>query len=115
MADFGEGSGKRKLVAEAYAEFKCDIGNLVQRDCSAKFESWKKVLEELKKYMLRELYKNVKANKSSREKKTFFHHSGLRPFSYRMEAGVQNSRKSMSSATFMFDLGMSWPSQFIIQ
>ncbi|KAM1307061.1 hypothetical protein ACFX2H_009365 [Malus domestica] len=74
MADSGEGSRKKKLVvrlerhrqkqvsyfegknmAETYAEFRYDIGNLVQRDCSAKFESWKKVPEELKKSMLREL------------------------------------------------------------
>ncbi|KAB2625801.1 hypothetical protein D8674_017461 [Pyrus ussuriensis x Pyrus communis] len=61
MADSREGSGKNKVVvqleryrrkqvpyfegkkmAEAYAEFKYDIGNLVRRDCSAEFESWKK-------------------------------------------------------------------------
>ena len=74
MADSGEGSGKKKLVvrvvryrwkqvpyfegknlAKAYVEFKYDIGNLVRRDCSAEFESWKKVPEELKKSMLGEL------------------------------------------------------------
>ena len=44
-----------KNMAEAYAEFKYDIGNLVRRDCSAEFESWKKVPEELKKSMLGEL------------------------------------------------------------
>ncbi|KAB2619861.1 serine hydroxymethyltransferase 7-like [Pyrus ussuriensis x Pyrus communis] len=42
-------------LAEAYAEFKYDIGNLVRRDCSTKFESWKKVPKKLKKSMLREL------------------------------------------------------------
>ncbi|TQD71215.1 hypothetical protein C1H46_043251 [Malus baccata] len=75
MADSGEGSGKKKLVvlseryqrkqvsyfegknlAKAYAEFRYDIENLVQRDCSAKFKSCKKVLEELKKSMLMELW-----------------------------------------------------------
>ncbi|KAB2631046.1 hypothetical protein D8674_008565 [Pyrus ussuriensis x Pyrus communis] len=74
MANFGEGSGKKKLVvrseryrqkqvpyfggkdmAEVYAEFVYDIGNLVRRDCSAEFESWKKFPEELKKFMLGEL------------------------------------------------------------
>ncbi|XP_050133237.1 uncharacterized protein LOC126609348 [Malus sylvestris] len=44
-----------KNLDEAYAKFKYDVGNLVQRDCSAKFESWKKVPEELKKSMLRKL------------------------------------------------------------
>lgn len=58
MADFEEGSGKKELVvrskryrrkqvsyfegknmANAYAEFRYDIGNLVQRDCSSEFES----------------------------------------------------------------------------
>ncbi|KAB2599287.1 hypothetical protein D8674_009558 [Pyrus ussuriensis x Pyrus communis] len=71
MADSGEGSGKKKLVvrieryrrkqvlyfksrnlAEAYAEFKYDIGNLLQRDCSAKFESWKKVSHEIETVVL---------------------------------------------------------------
>ncbi|KAB2617983.1 hypothetical protein D8674_013852 [Pyrus ussuriensis x Pyrus communis] len=42
-------------MAEAYTEFRYDIGNLVQRDCSTEFESWKKVPEELKKSMLGEL------------------------------------------------------------
>ncbi|TQE13986.1 hypothetical protein C1H46_000408 [Malus baccata] len=42
-------------MVEAYTEFRYDIGNLVRRDCSAEFESWKKVLEELKKSMLGEL------------------------------------------------------------
>ncbi|KAB2608340.1 hypothetical protein D8674_011508 [Pyrus ussuriensis x Pyrus communis] len=51
MADYGEG----KNLAEAYTEFKYDIGNLVQKDCSAEFKSWKKVYEELKKSMLGEL------------------------------------------------------------
>ncbi|KAM2312406.1 hypothetical protein ACFXTH_022814 [Malus domestica] len=74
MADSGEGSGKKKFVvrveryrwkrvpyfegknlAEVYAEFIYDIGNLVRRDCFAEFESWKKVPEELKKSMLGEL------------------------------------------------------------
>ena len=74
MADSGEGSGKKKVVvrvqryqrkqvpyfkgknlAETYAQFIYDIGNLVRRDCSAEFESWKKVPEELKKSMLGEL------------------------------------------------------------
>ncbi|KAB2611264.1 hypothetical protein D8674_019296 [Pyrus ussuriensis x Pyrus communis] len=59
-------------------------------------------------------YVKVKANKSNRDKKTLLHHSGSRPFSYRMEAGVQNSRRSMSLATFMFDPGMSWAS-FVAQ
>ncbi|KAB2612430.1 hypothetical protein D8674_034746 [Pyrus ussuriensis x Pyrus communis] len=44
-----------KNMDEAYAEFRYDIGNLVRRDCSAELESWKKVLEELKKSMLGKL------------------------------------------------------------
>ncbi|XP_050156295.1 uncharacterized protein LOC126630228 [Malus sylvestris] len=60
--------------------------------------------------------KKVKANKINRGKKTLLHHSGLKPFSYRMEArqhGIQNSGRSMSLETFMFDPGMSWPSPFM--
>ncbi|KAB2617185.1 hypothetical protein D8674_013054 [Pyrus ussuriensis x Pyrus communis] len=64
MADSGEGScGRRvqvpyfedKSMAEAYAKLIYDIGGLVRRECSAEFESWKKVSEELKKSMLGEL------------------------------------------------------------
>ncbi|KAB2603645.1 hypothetical protein D8674_004650 [Pyrus ussuriensis x Pyrus communis] len=139
MADSREGFGKKKLVvrseryrwkqvsyfeckymAKAYAEFRYDIGNLVQRDCSAKFKSWKKVTFGKgcpKEFEDREdNWKKAKANKSNRHKKTLLHHSGSRPFSYRMEAqqrGVQNSQRSMSLATFMFKPGMSWPSPFI--
>ncbi|KAB2612428.1 hypothetical protein D8674_034744 [Pyrus ussuriensis x Pyrus communis] len=49
-------------------------------------------------------YVKAKANKSNREKKTIFHHSGSKPFSYRMEArhrGVQIFRRLMSLATFI--------------
>ncbi|TQD72918.1 hypothetical protein C1H46_041550 [Malus baccata] len=74
MADSGEGSRKRKVVlrveryrrkpvpyfedksmVDVYAELRFDIGGLVQRECSAEFEFWKKVPEELKKSMLWEL------------------------------------------------------------
>ncbi|XP_070663747.1 uncharacterized protein [Malus domestica] len=74
MANSGESSGKKKVLvqleryrrkqvpyfegknlAEAYTEFNYNMRNLVRRDCSAEFESWKKVLEELKKSMLGEL------------------------------------------------------------
>ncbi|BBN68901.1 hypothetical protein Prudu_634S000100, partial [Prunus dulcis] len=54
----------------------------------------------------------AKVNKGNRKKKTLLHHSGSRPFSYRMDArrqGGPNSQRSTSLATFMFDLGMSWP------
>ncbi|KAB2620883.1 hypothetical protein D8674_039463 [Pyrus ussuriensis x Pyrus communis] len=37
--------------------------------------------------------KKVKANKINREKKTLLHHSGLRPFSYRMEARRKEGSK----------------------
>ncbi|KAI5333565.1 hypothetical protein L3X38_023697 [Prunus dulcis] len=58
----------------------------------------------------------AKVNKGNRKKKTLLHHSGSRPFSYRMDArrrGGPNSQRSTSLATYMFDLGMSWPSPFI--
>ncbi|BBH02028.1 hypothetical protein Prudu_012468, partial [Prunus dulcis] len=54
----------------------------------------------------------AKVNKGNRKKKTLLHHSGSRPFSYRMDArrqGGPNSQRSTSLATFMFSLGMSWP------
>ncbi|BBH01706.1 hypothetical protein Prudu_012066 [Prunus dulcis] len=60
----------------------------------------------------------AKVNKGNRKKKTLLHHSGSRPFSYRMDArrqGGPNSQRSTSLATFMFDLGMSWPSPFILK
>ncbi|KAB2608184.1 hypothetical protein D8674_011352 [Pyrus ussuriensis x Pyrus communis] len=88
MANYGEGFGKKKLqvpyfadksMAEAYAKLIYDIGDLVRRECSAKFESWKN--------------KKAKVNKSNREKKTFLHHSGSRPFSYRMEARRRKGSK----------------------
>ncbi|BBG93622.1 hypothetical protein Prudu_001693 [Prunus dulcis] len=60
----------------------------------------------------------AKVNKGNRKKKTLLHHSGSRPFSYRMDArrqGGPNSQRSTSLATFMFDLGMSWASPFILK
>ncbi|KAB2608571.1 hypothetical protein D8674_011739 [Pyrus ussuriensis x Pyrus communis] len=69
--------------------------------------------DEVRTKVRAQLSKKAKANKSNRDKKTLLHHSCLRPFSYRMEAGVQNSRRSMSLATFMFDPRISWPSPFI--
>ncbi|KAB2617513.1 hypothetical protein D8674_013382 [Pyrus ussuriensis x Pyrus communis] len=112
MADSRDGSGKKKLVvrseryrrkqvpyfedkrkADAYVEFRYDIRSLVRRECSTEFESWKKVPEELKKSMLGELSKKVKANKSNQGKKSALHHSDSRPFSYRMEVRRQGGSK----------------------
>ncbi|BBH07195.1 hypothetical protein Prudu_019063 [Prunus dulcis] len=70
----------------------------------------------LRRLMIRKLLlkrNKAKINKGNRKKKTLLHHSGSRPFSYRMDArrqGGPNSQRSTSLATFMFDLGMSWPS-----
>ncbi|KAB2632768.1 hypothetical protein D8674_029015 [Pyrus ussuriensis x Pyrus communis] len=44
-----------KSMFEAYAELIYVIGDLVRRECSTEFESWKKVPEELKKFILGEL------------------------------------------------------------
>ncbi|KAB2622754.1 hypothetical protein D8674_024936 [Pyrus ussuriensis x Pyrus communis] len=74
MADSKEGSCERKVVlrveryrrkqvpyfedksrVDVYAELRFDIGGSMRRKCSAEFESWKKVPEELKKSMLGEL------------------------------------------------------------
>ncbi|TQE00582.1 hypothetical protein C1H46_013826 [Malus baccata] len=41
-----------KSRADAYAELRFDIRGLVRSQCSAKFESWKMVPEELKKSMV---------------------------------------------------------------
>ncbi|KAB2611060.1 hypothetical protein D8674_019092 [Pyrus ussuriensis x Pyrus communis] len=54
-------------MVDAYVEFRYDIGNLVWRDCSTKFESWKKVPKVLKKFMLGEfigmLMKPMRSNR----------------------------------------------------
>ncbi|KAB2614791.1 hypothetical protein D8674_021379 [Pyrus ussuriensis x Pyrus communis] len=65
-------------------EFAHAIGVAMRNNCPT-------VPEELKNSMLRELSKKAKANKSNWEKNTLFHHSGSRPFSYRMEARRQNN------------------------
>ncbi|CAL8152670.1 unnamed protein product [Prunus armeniaca] len=60
--------------------------------------------------------KKAQANKGNRNKKTLLHHSGSRPFFYKMDVrrrGGPNSHRSTSLPTFMFDLGMSWLSPFI--
>ncbi|BBH05331.1 hypothetical protein Prudu_016688, partial [Prunus dulcis] len=51
----------------------------------------------------------AQVNKGNRKKKTLLHHSGSRPFSYRMDARRRegsSSQRSTSLVTFMFDPGM---------
>ncbi|BBG93902.1 Ankyrin repeat family protein, partial [Prunus dulcis] len=52
----------------------------------------------------------AQVNKGNRKKKTLLHHSGSRPFSYRMDARRREGSKfqrSTSLVTFMFDPGMN--------
>ncbi|TQD73441.1 hypothetical protein C1H46_041027 [Malus baccata] len=109
-------------MAEQHSALAHDIGHVaLEKDCLKEFEGREDNWAWLCSHFQEPSYvKKVKANKSNRDKKTILYHFGLRPFSYRMEAqrrviikGIQNSRRSMSLATFMFDPGMSWPSPFI--
>ncbi|TQE06922.1 hypothetical protein C1H46_007451 [Malus baccata] len=57
----------------------------VNRLFSERYKQWKSDLHQwFQKFD--DPQKKAKANKINREKKTIFHHSGSRPFSYRMEA-----------------------------
>ncbi|KAB2611091.1 hypothetical protein D8674_019123 [Pyrus ussuriensis x Pyrus communis] len=111
-----------RLFAKRYKQWKSDLHQYfetfddslvaLEEGCPKEFEDWEDNWVWLCNHFQESSYvKKAKANKINREKKTFLHHLGLRPFSYRME-GVQNSRRSMSLETFMFDLGMSPPPSF---
>ncbi|BBN67569.1 hypothetical protein Prudu_116S000100 [Prunus dulcis] len=88
----------------------------VNRFFSERYKQWKNDLhhyfEAFDDPQAPAFVNKAKVNKANRKKKTLLHHSGSRPFSYRMDArrqGGPNSQRSTSLATFMFDLGMSWP------
>ncbi|KAB2630845.1 hypothetical protein D8674_008364 [Pyrus ussuriensis x Pyrus communis] len=109
-----------RLFAERYKQWKSNLHQYFQKfddpqialeeGCQKEFEDQEDNWVWLCSHFQEPSYVKAKANKINREKKTILHYLGLRPFSYRIEArGVQNSRRSMSLETLMFDLGMSWP------
>ncbi|BBG99234.1 hypothetical protein Prudu_008854 [Prunus dulcis] len=93
-----------RLFFERYKQWKSDLHHY--------FEAFDDPQVALQEGCPKELEgrEDTKVNKGNRKKKTLLHHSGSRPFSYRMDARRQ---RSTSLATFMFDLRMSWPSPFI--
>ncbi|KAL6287125.1 hypothetical protein ACE6H2_011515 [Prunus campanulata] len=112
-----------RLFADRYKQWKSDLHHhfqafddpqaALQEGCPKELEgredSWQWLCGHFQEA---DYVKMAKANKGNREKKTLLHHSGSRPFSYRFRRGP-NSQRLTSSATFMFDLGMSWRSPFI--
>ncbi|CAL2228002.1 unnamed protein product [Prunus armeniaca] len=116
-----------RLFAERYNQWKSDLHHhfqsfddpqvALQEGCPKELEGWEDSWAWLFGHFQESDYVKVtKANKGNRNKKTLLHHSGSRPFSYRMEArrwGGPNSRKLTSLATFMFELAMSWRSPFM--
>ncbi|BBG97149.1 hypothetical protein Prudu_006179 [Prunus dulcis] len=100
-----------RLFSERYKQWKSDLHHHFEA-----FDDPQVALQEgCPKELEGRRINKAKVNKGNRKKKTLLHHSGSRPFSYRMDArrqGGPNSQRSTSLATFMFDL-MSWPSPFI--
>ncbi|KAB2631175.1 hypothetical protein D8674_008694 [Pyrus ussuriensis x Pyrus communis] len=67
-------------MAEQHSALAHDLGQVVQTYCPMRWKFGKAMPDE-----------KVKANKINRENKTLLHHSGSRPFSYRMEARQQGA------------------------
>ncbi|BBN67714.1 hypothetical protein Prudu_162S000200 [Prunus dulcis] len=93
-----------RLFSERYKQWKSDLHH--------HFEAFDDPQVALQEGCPKELEgrEDTKVNNGNRKKKTLLHHSGSRPFSYRMDArrqGGPNSQRSTSLATFMFDLGMN--------
>ncbi|BBG97068.1 hypothetical protein Prudu_006077 [Prunus dulcis] len=96
-----------RLFSERYKQWKSDLHHILRR-----LMIRKSLFRGLPEGLRGGRINKAKVNKGNRKKKTLLHHSGSRPFSYRMDArrqGGPNSQRSTSLATFMFDLGMSWP------
>ncbi|KAL6272260.1 hypothetical protein ACE6H2_022952 [Prunus campanulata] len=93
-----------RLFAERYKQWKSDLHHhfqayddpqvALQGGCLKEFEgredSWQWLCGHFQEA---DSVKNAKANKSNRQRKTLLHHSGSRPFSYRMEAWRQGGSK----------------------
>ncbi|TQE04359.1 hypothetical protein C1H46_009978 [Malus baccata] len=69
-----------------------DILTYIDMLLAEQYKQWKRDLHQYFE-TFDDLQKNAKANKSNREKKTLLHHSGLRPFSYKMEVRRQGGSK----------------------
>ncbi|CAL8091430.1 unnamed protein product [Prunus armeniaca] len=116
-----------RLFAERYKQWKNDLHHhfesfddpqvALQEGCPKELEGRDDGCAWLCAHFQAPDYVNkAQVNKGNRKKKTLLHNSGSRPFSYRIDAwrrGGPNSQRSTSLVTFMFDLGMSWPSSFI--
>ncbi|BBH09005.1 hypothetical protein Prudu_021387 [Prunus dulcis] len=112
-----------RLFDERYKQWKSDLHHhfqafddpqvALQEGCPKELEGREDSWEWLCAHFQAPEYMNkAQVNKGNRKKKTLLHHSGSRPFSYRMDARRRegpSSQRSMSLVTFMSDPGMSWP------
>ncbi|BBN68696.1 hypothetical protein Prudu_534S000100 [Prunus dulcis] len=112
-----------RLFSERYKQWKSDLHHYfetfddpqvaLQEGCLKELEGREDSWAWLCAHFQAPAFVNkAKVNKGNRKKKTLLRHSGSRPFSYRMDTrrqGGPNSQRSTYLATFMFDLGMSWP------
>ncbi|KAB2595415.1 hypothetical protein D8674_030865 [Pyrus ussuriensis x Pyrus communis] len=87
--------GISRLFAERYNQWKGDMHQhfemfddpqvALEEDCPREFEDREENWVWLRSHFEEPTYVKAKANKIIQEKKTFLHHLGSRPFSYRME------------------------------
>ncbi|KAB2615053.1 hypothetical protein D8674_021641 [Pyrus ussuriensis x Pyrus communis] len=79
----------RSLFVERYKQSESDLHQYFQTFDDPQVEDWEENWMWLC-YHFQELHNvKAKANKISREKKTLIHHSGSKPFSYRMKTWPQ--------------------------
>ncbi|CAL8115507.1 unnamed protein product [Prunus armeniaca] len=113
-----------RLFGERYKQWKSDLHHhfeafddpqvALQEGCPKELEGREDSWAWLCAHFQAPDYVNIaQVNKGNRKKKTLLHHSGSRPFSYRMDARRWGG--STSLVMFMFDLGMSGPNPFMSQ
>ncbi|CAL9001676.1 unnamed protein product [Prunus brigantina] len=79
-------------TAELHSSLAHDIGHVVRTHCPMQWKSWKVIPDEIKLQVRGQLSLS-QVNKGNRKKKTLLHHSGSRPFSYRMDARRRGGSK----------------------
>ncbi|XP_048438075.1 uncharacterized protein LOC103959299 isoform X1 [Pyrus x bretschneideri] len=80
-------------TSQQHSFIASSCGVVIRDNCPFQWESWAEIPEDTKELVRHELSKKSVAGQKARESKILLHHSGSKPFSYRLEERRQEGSK----------------------
>ncbi|XP_048421727.1 uncharacterized protein LOC103933683 isoform X1 [Pyrus x bretschneideri] len=80
-------------TSQQHSFIASSCGVVIRDNCPFQWESWEEIPEDTKELVRHELSKKSVAGQKARESKILLHHSGSKPFSYRLEERRQEGSK----------------------